>query len=335
MNKQALVESFAELGKQFIDFQNHPVLSVAAQQASIKNQWFTPDSIKNAFISFGEQLTKDDLNNWLKEIDPANGGKKVGVIMAGNIPMAGLHDMLSVLASGNTIVAKLSSEDSILIKAVAQVLAGIDPSFKERIIFSDMLKSIDAVIATGSNNSSRYFEYYFGKYPHIIRRNRNSIAVLTGEETPEQIERLGLDIFTYFGLGCRNVSKVFIPEGYDFDLIFKNIYKYHDIVNHAKYGNNYDYNKTVYLLSNIKLLDNGFLLLKEDAGLSSPVAVLFYEYYQSIPQLQERIHSLMPELQCIVTNMDLPQKVGFGQTQKPALTDFADGVNTIQFLSAI
>jgi hypothetical protein len=313
---------------------------VSAIHSSVHyNGWFTEENVRNALGAFAFNLEMEKLQEWLKpysgDIENPSEPLRVGVIMAGNIPLAGFHDFLCVLISGNSFVGKLSSSDKILLPLIAEVLIEIEPEFKNRVIFSTgRIDNINAVIATGSNNTSRYFEYYFGKYPNIIRRNRNSVAVLTGNETPRQLYSLGEDIFQYFGLGCRNVSKIYVPEGYEFDKFFTGIFEHQKVANNHKYANNYDFNKTVYLLNNVKLLDNGFLLLKEDSGTSSPVSTLFYEYYSDKATLEDVLKSgLLSELQCIVSEMEtnLPV-VGFGQAQSPKLSDYADGVDTMKFL---
>jgi hypothetical protein len=253
--------------------------------------------------------------------------------MAGNIPLVGFHDFLSVLISGNKALVKLSSNDTILLPYLTKVLFSIEPEFEDLIEFTDeKFIDFDGVIATGSNNTARYFEYYFGKYPNIIRKNRNSVAVLTGNESTEQLELLANDIFRYFGLGCRNVSKIYIPEDYNFDPFFKAMYSWRHVINQNKYMNNYDYNKAVYLMSNIPLLDNEFMLLKEDKSLSSPISILYYEYYSSMEELTSLIEVSREQIQCVVSECGMPGEVPFGTTQSPSLWDYADGVDTMEFL---
>lgn len=305
----------------------------------IYNGWFTPDNVRNAIDGIVKLLKKEALIDWISlyinKLNSEKQPKSVGVIMAGNIPMVGFHDMLCVLLSGNKFMGKLSSDDKLLLPALTKILIAIEPEFAPYIQFNDgTLKDIDAVIATGSNNSSRYFEYYFGKYPHIIRKNRNSIAILTGEETTEELTALGKDIFQYFGLGCRNVSKLFVPKGYKFDTFYESIFPYNTIVNNNKYGNNYEYNRTVYLMnSSSNLLDNNFLLLKEDTGYSSPIGVLYYEYYETIASLEKKLSDESEQLQCIVGNYpSKTHKTPFGEAQCPKPTDYADGIDTMHFL---
>jgi hypothetical protein len=303
------------------------------------NAWFTPASVQTAMVSIGNMLNKDDLLKWLNryKID-SSANKKVGLVLAGNIPMVGFHDVLCLLITGNHALIKASSQDSRLIKEVLHKLAAIEPAFANQYSFIERLANFDAVIATGSNNTSRYFEYYFSKVPHIIRKNRNSVAVLTGNETPEQFYNLGHDIFDYFGLGCRNVSKVFVPKFYDFVPFFEAIEPYQAIINHHKYNNNYDYNKSIYLVNRDKHLDNGFLLLKEDKAMVSPLAVLFFEYYDDIESLNEKLKQESENIQCIVSHASIKvnsQVVDFGQSQQPALWDYADGVDTMDFLTKL
>ncbi|MBU2946710.1 acyl-CoA reductase [Zobellia uliginosa] len=299
-----------------------------------KNGWFTRENVINSLQSWGELLTEDKLSEWVNSYDlTTNKPKTVALIMAGNIPLVGFHDFLSVLITGNKVMAKLSSNDDVLMLFIKNYLTSIEPNLKDSIEISDgKMEGFDVVIATGSNNTSRYFEHYFGKVPNIIRKNRNSIAVLTGKESKQQLHALGEDIFRYYGLGCRSVSKVFVPQDFEFSTLFEAVYDYHPIVDHVKYANNYDYNKAVYLMSEFKILDNGFLILKEDKSYSSPIASLFYERYKSLELLKERLILDTNELQCIVGNGIVKNEIDFGQTQKPSLTDYADNVDTVDFL---
>ncbi len=312
----------------------HQKLEEAIALAKQENGWFTREHVIHALSSWAELLTHKELSKWLSYYDPTkNRPKTVAIIMAGNIPLVGFHDFISVLITGNKALVKLSSNDTILISFIRDYLIHLEPLLKDRIIFSDdKLKDFDVVIATGSDNTARYFEYYFRKSPHIIRKNRNSIAVLTGQESPDDLEALGRDIFLYYGLGCRNVSKIFVPKNYDFAPFFKAIYIYSDIIHQHKYANNYDYNKAVYLMSNFKLLDNGFLILKEDTGYSSPIATLFYERYDDLSALSERLTKDRDLLQCIVGKDTVAGQIPFGSTQRPSLYDYADGVDTVDFL---
>jgi len=305
------------------------------------NAWFTPESVEFAVKSAGGMLNKDNLLDWLNQypqLNPGTGGKKVGLVLAGNIPLVGFHDVLCVLASGNYALIKSSSQDARLIKHVLKKLTDLEPAFEQQFSFVERLENFDAVIATGSNNTSRYFEYYFGRVPNIIRKNRNSVAVLNGNESNEQLHNLGHDIFDYFGLGCRNVSKLFVPADYRLATFFEAIEPYQPIINHHKYNNNYDYNKSIYLVNRDAHLDNGFLLLKEDKSLISPLAVLFYEYYDNIDSLQNELAAQSEQIQCIVSEAGLNanrQAVAFGQSQRPALWDYADGVDTMDFLTKL
>ena len=315
--------------QEFQDFQN------VLLKAEIQNSWFTAENLDFAVRQWAKQLTEDKLTHWLSHYKTESGKtpKTVAIIMAGNIPLVGFHDFLCVLLSGNRVLAKLSSNDKLLLPFLTQILVEEVPELKEYIEFTEeKLKDFDAVIATGSNNTSRYFEYYFGKYPNIIRKNRNSIAVLTGNERDEELKALGEDIFRYYGLGCRNVSKLFVPKDYNFDKFFNAMFDFKDIINQHKYANNYDYNKAVYLMSEINILDNGFLLLKEDHGYASPIACLFYEFYEKTELLKEKLAHDKEQIQCIVSQAGNDSEISFGETQAPSLKDYADGVDTIEFL---
>ena len=277
------------------------------------------------------------MNQWLSAYDfQIAESKNIALILAGNIPLVGFHDFLSVLITGHKVLIKTSSNDQHLLPFLAKYIIAIEPELANSIHFVDgKLENFDAVIATGSNNTARYFEYYFKDKPSIIRKSRNSVAVLTGKETKEQLTALGEDIFRYFGLGCRNVSKLFVPKDYSFVAFFEAIFEYQDVVHYEKYANNYDYNKAVFLMSNFKLLDNGFLTLKEDKSHASPISSVFYEYYTTSNDLQIRLQSESEQIQCVVSDSVIENSIDFGQTQKPALWDYADNVDTISFLLTI
>ena len=256
--------------------------------------------------------------------------------MAGNIPLVGFHDFLCVLISGHSVLVKQSSNDKHLLPFLAKYLEYVEESFKGKINFTEQkLAGFDAVIATGSDNTARYFEYYFKNKPNIIRKSRNSVAILTGKETEEDFKNLSNDVFTYFGLGCRSVSKLYVPKDYNFDAFFTGMYEKKEIINNAKYANNYDYNKAVYLMSEFDLLENGFLMIKEDESYASPIATIFYEYYDNEIDLKIKLHQDKEKIQCIVANGFIENEINFGQTQAPKLNDYADGVNTLEFLSKI
>ncbi len=300
------------------------------------NGWFTKENIYFSLAQWAKALQLENLESWLEPYDFANNkqSKKIAIIMAGNIPLVGFHDFLSVLISGHQALLKLSSNDKLLLPALIDYLKSIEPEFENAIEIADeKLPNFDAVIATGSNNTARYFEYYFSKKPHIIRKNRNSVAILTGEESNEDLKNLGEDIFRYYGLGCRNVSKLFVPENYDFKTFFEAIYEWNPIINQHKYANNYDYNKAVYLMSEQKLFDNNFLILKEDDGFSSPIGCLFYERYSDKNQLEKILKEKEENLQCIVSKNLEDDHINFGSTQQPQLYDYADNVDTLAFLS--
>ncbi|WP_264521352.1 acyl-CoA reductase [Flavobacterium sp. N1994] len=301
------------------------------------NGWFTPEQVYFAVQSWAEALTEEHLNQWLAAYNLEEvKSKTVGLILAGNIPLVGFHDFLSVLISGHKALVKTSSNDQHLIQFLAKYLITVEPELSNYITFTDgKLENFDAIIATGSNNTARYFEFYFKDKPSIIRKNRNSVAVLNGKETHEHLVQLGEDIFRYFGLGCRNVSKLFVPKDYSFEAFFKAIYEYKDVIFYEKYSNNYDYNKAVFLMSNFKLLDNEFLTLKEDTSYASPISSVFYEYYENIADLQIRLTNEAEQIQCIVSNNLIENSIPFGKTQKPELWDYADNVDTIAFLLSL
>ena len=334
-DKNYITKIFTLLGNK-LALPDETLLDIIINEANY-NAWFTAESVKRAIKANAEMLNGTDIANWLNSYNlQPHSAKRVGLILAGNIPMVGFHDILCVLVTGNTALIKLSSQDARLIQYVLNLLVEIEPAFKDQIIYTDRLENFDAVIATGSNNTSRYFEYYFGKVPNIIRKNRNSIALISGYENTEELALLGHDIFDYYGLGCRNVSSMLVPEGYDFTPFFEAIESFYPVGNHHKFHNNYDYNKAIYLVNRDKHLDNGFLLLKEDERLTSPLAVLFFQYYETLDAAVEKLKTNAASIQCVVSQMTVEtgsQVVPFGQSQYPKLWDYADGIDTMQFLS--
>ncbi len=345
MNIQKKINAFVKLGKILSFFKTDDsdksdknIINKAIKESYLHNTLFTEYNIKNAVNAISESLSENNILKWadkyLKRLSEINNPKTVGVVVPGNLPVVGFHDFFCVLISGNKFLGKLSSKDKYLLPAIADILIKTEPEFNDYIKWTEeTLNSFDAIIATGSNNTSRYFKYYFDKYPNIIRRNRNGIAIITGKETEEELEALGKDIFLYFGLGCRNVSKLFVPQAYNFDLFFKSIEKYKYVDEHYKYYNNYRYNKTIYIMNKIKFFDNGFLLLKEDISIVSPVSVLYYEYYSDKKNLKKRLDLDSEKIQCVVTNDKFFDKaIPFGTSQLPQLWDYADGINVMDFL---
>jgi len=326
----AIVKLGVYLEKLFIK-ENSELLS----KVEFTNAWFTKENVKKAINIWGNQLKLDIINSWLNPYSlPSETQKKeVLIIMAGNIPLVGLHDFISVVICGHKAAIKKSSADCILIDVIIDELFKIDKRFKSYVEFVENVKemSFDAVIATGSDNSAKYFDYYFKDSKRIIRRNRRSIAVLDGNESQADLKLLSEDIFSYFGLGCRNVSKLFLPKGYDLDKLFKVFFDFSNIINHRKYANNYEYNKAIFLIGGNKILENGFVMLKEEESLFSPVAMIYYEYYSSIDKVNSFIEKNNDYIQCVVSS----EKTPFGEAQNPNLWDYADGVDTVSFLKSL
>ena len=352
MQLQQRINAFAKLGVFLSQFSNEGIYqkdNIAYNDlffdgfkhqiklAEEHNGWFTQENILFALNTWSNLLNLSNINQWLDKynfniIEP----KKVAIIMAGNIPLVGFHDFISVLISGHSVIVKQSSNDKHLLPFLVKYLEHIEPEFKGKIKFTEeKLEGFDAVIATGSNNTARYFEYYFRGKPSIIRKNRNSVAILTGNESDEQLKLLSDDIFIYYGLGCRNVSKLLVPEEYNFDKFFESVYHWHPIIDKAKYANNYDYNKAVYLMSEFDMLDNGFLILKEDQSYASPIATVFYEKYNTIESLNKKLNEDKEYIQCVVSENIKDKEISFGETQKPQLWDYADEIDIIEFLSTI
>lgn len=332
----SLIESLSDLRislEQQLKVQDSK-LHTTIQNAYGANRWFTPENIEYSLHSITHTfLERENLNKWLSQYNLKERMQlaRIGIIMAGNIPLVGFHDLLSVIVTGNIAAIKLSSKDNILLPFIIEELFNSNPELKNRIEITDKLNHADAIIATGSNNSSRYFDYYFSRFPKIIRHNRGSVAVLTGKEKKGDLFHLGTDIFRYFGLGCRNVSKLFVPDGYSFDNLFSELAPFSDIIFHSKYKNNYDYNRTLLLMNKTPFLTNDFLIVKEDVAVSSPVATLHYEYYSSEKDLQNKFSIQQNNIQCIVGE----KNISFGKTQEPKLWDYADDVDTVQFILSL
>ena len=333
MNLKERIQAFSKLGSYFSNGLDDDLIQ-KLKEAEIRNPWFTIENQKQALNTWGEQLTNENLNAWLLPyyLTDSKKAKNVLIIMAGNIPLVGFHDLLSVFVSGNNAIIKLSSDDNVLLPFIIKKLIEINPEFAQKIQFVEEIKNkkMDAVIATGSDVSAKYFDYYFKNAKKIIRKNRKSVAILDGTESKKELEELAIDVFAYFGLGCRNVSKIFLPKGYKLDQLFEAFYPFQNVIEHKKYANNYDYNKAIYLMGSHEIIENGFFLLKEDSSLQSPLAMLHYEFYKNFSLVENFIKENNEQLQCVVSKNHIP----FGQTQSPNLWDYADGVDIIEFLTA-
>jgi hypothetical protein len=338
VNTEQRIAAFASLGVAMRDAASGISGSASGRFISLiktlenSNPWFTPDNVRMALGAIGDKLTDGGLRQWLghyPEIPDHTLSSTVGVVMAGNIPLAGFHDLLCVLMTGNRLLAKLSSKDALLMRAVADCISEADPELGRCITLTEgTLSGFDAVIATGSGNTSRYFEYYFRDYPAIIRRNRNSVAVLDGTETDEELRLLGEDVFAYFGLGCRSISKLFLPEGYDIHRLAACWQKWEKLRSHYKYAVNYDHSKALMTVNRQPFTDTGYLLLRNEPSLSPPMAVLNYEFYASGELLKRELETAANNLQCVTGHGFIP----LGKAQQPELWDYADDVDTILFL---
>ncbi|MEI7895559.1 MAG: acyl-CoA reductase [bacterium] len=347
MNLDSRIQSFEMLGEKLrryredVDDPGMASLTEAARQAFMRNPWFTPELIRIALNNLGKALESENLDRWLApyktRIEGLTGQKTIGVVMAGNIPAVGFHDFLCVLMAGHKIIAKLSASDDQLLPAMAGILTDFMPGWQEMISFtSGKLENFDAIIATGSTNTSRYFEFYFGKYPHIIRKSRNSIAVLSGKENPQELQLVADDIMLFFGMGCRSISKIFVPSGYDFSTLIQALGRYAGYEHHNKYRNNYDYVKSIFLVGQVPFTDTGFLILKEDPSIHSRIAVLHYEYYSTPAEVVRSLRENEESIQCITSTMELPvDYLGPGKGQNPALWDYADRTDTMDFLLSL
>jgi hypothetical protein len=337
MNLKERVSAFTQLGRVLSEKLNTGALDALISKAYFENQWFTEENTKKAIHAIiNNFLDPGKIEVWLGGYDEDKLNKSpqtVGLVMAGNLPLVGWQDLMCVLISGNRALVKLSSKDHTLPKMMINELIEVEPRIKDSIQMVEQLKDFDAVIATGSNNTMRYFEYYFGKYPHILRKNRNSVAVLTGKESNSDLEALSNDIMEYFGLGCRNVSFLLVPQGYDFREFFEAAEQWNIVLQHNKYANNYTYNKSLLLLNKEKHLDNGFLLLKESDTLATPVSVINFRYCKDMQEAKEFLEKESENIQCVASLPGvIENSMNFGKTQQPGLSDYADGVDVMEFL---
>jgi len=336
MNHSDRLAAFVALGRRLEQLTDEEITTLAAR-ARNTNAWFDAPNVTAALHGIADLLKEEPLRQWAVRYpaEPST-SRRVGAVMAGNIPFVGFHDLMCVLLSGHRLLAKPSADDTVLMSWLAEELVRLEPRFAERLAFVPRLNDADAFIATGSDNTARYFEYYFGKKPHLIRRNRTSLAVLTGQETREALAELGPDIFRYYGLGCRNVSKLFVPQDYDFNALLDNLQPWHGVLNHHKYQNNYDYNKSILLVNRVTHFDTGFLLLTENPPLVSPISVVHYGTYSDTADLAAQLATVAPQTQCIVSDKGwYAGSFAFGQAQHPGVGDYADGVDTMAFLAGM
>ena len=370
MNLEQRIDLLTRLGEYCVS--ESPEWSAAKRQATAANPWFIPEFIEGAVHGIAAGfLQKDKLQAWADQYqlpDQPTPPRTVGLVMAGNIPLVGFHDFLSIFISGHHQLIKPSQRDEILIRHLAEWLTAASPAAAQRIHFAERLNGCDAYIATGSNNSARYFDYYFGKYPSLIRRNRTSVAVLTGQESPRELEGLADDVYQYFGLGCRNVTQLYVPENYDFLPLLTAFRKYDYLADLARYRHNYDYQLTLLILNKKYYLSNESILLTEEASPFSPISVVHYQYYRP-GQVITTLAPDHPDIQCVVASAaeasakvapssgpeqapsatpqhppvapppssvpPLRSTVPFGHAQQPGLTDYADGRDTLQFLRTL
>jgi len=336
MNHSERLTAFVALGHRLAAL-SPDELSALAGRARNQNAWFDEPNVTAAVAGIAHLLAEEPLCHWAARYPPEPAtARQIGVVMAGNIPMVGFHDMLCVLLSGHTLLAKLSAQDTVLMTWLMEELTRLEPRFADAMQVLPRLNAADAFIATGSDNTARYFEFYFGKKPHLIRRNRTSVAVLTGQETSTELARLGPDIFQYYGLGCRNVSKLFVPTGYDFVPLFDALQTCEGVLNHHKYNNNYDYNKSILLVNREPHYDNGFLLVRPSQALVSPISMEFYAEYASEIDLVDQLTAIAAQTQCVVSaSARFAGSLPFGQAQSPGVDEYADRVDTMEFLAQL
>ncbi len=341
MDFSARLQALSQLGDFLRSDYAKVELGAVLHQAELQNPWFSVEQSKFAIEQIAQQfLDSTALQNWTKDypfLPEKRPMRRIGLVLAGNIPAVGFHDILCCFVAGQQALIKYSDKDKVLIPFLLEQLALLAPPSRDYFKVMDRLVDFDAVIATGSDNSSRYFEHYFGAYPHIIRKNRNSVVLLSGEETEEELRALSEDIFRYFGLGCRSVSKIYVPQNFDFPRFMRIMDDYSQVMEHYKYKNNFDYNRAVYLLNNVQHWANDSLTLVEDPSLLSRISTLHYEFYKDLGDLKQKIDLLQPQLQAVVGRLNLEgiKMVDWGKSQIPSLSDYADGVDTIAFLASL
>lgn len=345
MKKQVYILGLIKLGKFIKDFLSKNTedynefdeeFGIVLRKSELDNPWFNIENQKYALQQWANLLTEEKINDWLSAYSFSENPKKVGLILAGNIPLVGFHDVVSTIMSGNIPVIKLSSKDKMMIPFLLRRWNELSENKIEYQIV-EKLSDYDAVIATGSNNTARYLEYYFKDSLSLIRKNRTSVAVLNGNETDEEIQALANDIFRYFGLGCRNVTRLFIPRDFGLERLFENFMNFKEVINHNKYANNYDYNRAIFLLNQEKFWDNNFVLLKEDDKLFSPLGVLHFSRYENIEEVKDFLTENEQDIQCVVARPELSieNSVAIGEAQCPSLNTYADNVDTMRFLEVI
>ena len=336
MTHSERLTAFVALGHRLAALSPDEIIALAAR-ARNQNAWFDEPSVAAAVAGIAHLLAEEPLRHWAGRY-PAEPTtvRPIGVVMAGNIPLVGFHDLLCVLLSGHVLLAKLSADDTVLMTWLMEELTRLEPRFADRMQVLPRLNAADAFIATGSDNTARYFEFYFGKKPHLIRRNRTSVGVLTGQETGAELAQLGPDIFQYYGLGCRNVSKLFVPTGYSFVPLLDALQPCEGVLNHHKYNNNYDYNKSILLVNRVQHFDNGFLLLRPSPVLVSPISVVHYAEYTSEIDLVDQLTDIAAQTQCVVSaGGRFAGSLPFGQAQSPGVSEYADRVDTMEFLAQL
>ena len=331
------IDLIIEAGESLKNFEGNEEIMTAMSMAGSENSWFTEDNIKKSISSICNNYTdRSKLEQWLGNYQvPENKEPKIlGLLLAGNIPFVGIHDVIAGFITGHLLKIKYSDKDTYLMKLFVKLI--IDQNPEAQVYFEEVerMNGIDMVIATGSNNTARYFDYYFGKMPNIIRKNRVSVGVLGPDTSMTELKLLGEDVFSYFGLGCRNISKLYLPKGYKVEMIMEAFEDWKSWVLHNKYKNNFDYNYAIYLLNKVKFLTNGSLITLEDDSLYSRISCLHFSYYESIDELKEQLKEIEDQVQCIVSNMTLDgiKTYGLGESQSPELWDYADGVDTMKFL---
>jgi acyl-CoA reductase-like NAD-dependent aldehyde dehydrogenase len=334
---QKRLNAFQELEKQIVHSLTNGDFDAIIEQQSIKNKWFTKENCRFALQAIVKMLDEKSIGTFFQkyqhEFTKEHKLQKIAVISAGNIPCAAFHDFFCILISGNQFIGKLSKQDALLLPFIVEKLVKIAPEFAEKIVFVEKLPKFDKIIATGSNNSARYFEYYFKETPMLLRKNRNSVAILTHNETDEDLRKLAIDVFQYFGLGCRSVSKIYVPKNYNLEKLI-NIFQEESqsLLFHNSYVNNYEYHRAIFALNKTPFYDGSSFLFAQNQSWASPISVIYFDEYETITEVLAQIQNHKNEIQCVVSNdVAVENRISFGDTQFPSLFDYPDNEDILLF----
>jgi len=350
MTLEERIQILIHLGKRLLEEDDYYM--AVAKRCAYENPWFTVENIQLATRSIANAyLSEPHLRKWMDhyKLGAIPLPKNVALVLSGQTPLEGFHDVLCVFVMGHYSQIKLADSDKYLLPYLVKLMKEKDEAsrredrdmFAKYFEFVERLKDFDAVIAANSNKKSdRYFKTYFGKYPHIIRQQKNGVAILEGKETSEDLKALAKDVFQYFGLSNRSVAKLYVPKDYDFQLLLEVFHQHNKLVLNSKYKNNFDYNTALLMMNSVPYLSNGAIVLKEDTAFQSRIATLHYEFYTDKKVLVNTLLESEDAIACVVSIQDLPKgleekeivTIPFGTAHELDLMNYGDGVDTMDFL---